>query len=617
MWTVIAQSKIYQNRNYSYQVKIFQDVTGDADDIIEFRLIDEMKLIRGSSQPKNAPVNLIPTSIDIQILDINLLITKKMQGLPEKKFQAIVYRNGEVFFRGNILNMLQKRNFVSSMAVVPFKIYDGVTRLKDYDDLSILPETTTSLAELIRQVINTLGLELNYKFYMNLYPTPHSAGIAPASSVGLKLVDVVNQDSNITYYDILEKLLRQFALSLYQENGTWILRQDISLNSTGTAVSNMNYVTGVVTETSEIAVQDISRDDIQYSPQLLYLDPVTKLILRVESISPKKDAGDIGWKNEHFREGSRGWTVEANTTVEFQNESMRFFNSLTSGRVYQTTTHQFSPDEIPVIKFVCLSSRYMTALIDEGSYPFVSVKYRNDLNIDFWLKEDGTWQQSTPNYFVAYQERRYIENVSNYEYIPGYNTVILEKEIEAPITLDMGAGYITVYLHGGGIPNHNQPYELTAQHILCSVRRKCSDDDITTTADSLDVTSSINQEQELIINFPMHDDDPFITPALYNLYDGSKTRLWMPENKSFLEYLSQELLRYMTHNIEVLDLKVIPYSQYSFTALKKGNLTGTEMYYLPIYEEVKLVADDRRFIMAERTRKSLTIKTTKEYVVSV
>lgn len=617
MWNMIAFSKIYYNLNYSYQVKIFQDMDGDTDDPVEFQILNEMKLVRGSSSPKNEFVYFIPTYIEIQILDMDMILTKKIQALSEKKVQAIIYRNNEIFFRGNIISLLQKRNFISSSSVVPFKIYDGISRLRDFDDLSVLPDTTMSMGEFVRQIINKLELELDYKFYLNMYPTPHNVAIAPVASVGLKLIDIVNQDSNITYYDILEKLLKQFALSLFQENGTWIIRQDISLNHIGTAVSNMNYSTGIITETSVIPVQNISDENLQYSPQLLFLDPITKLILRVESKSPKKDAGDIGWKNEHFREGSRGWTVEPNTIVEFNNESMRFFNSLTSGRVYQTTTHQFSPAEIPIIKFVCLTSRFMTSAIDEGSYPFVSVKYRNDLDIDFWLKEDGTWQQSTPNYFVAYQERRYIENISNYEYIQGYNTVILEREIEAPITLDMGYGYITVYLYGGGIPNYNHPYEITAQHILSSVRRKCSDDNISTTADSLDVTSSISQENELIVNLPMHDEDPFITPALYNLYDGSKTRLWMPENKSLLEYLSQELIRYMTHNIEVLDVKLIPNNQYDFTTLKKGDLTGSEMYYLPVYEEAKLLADDRRFILAERTRKSLTIKTTKEYIVSV
>lgn len=616
MFRVIAQSQLYQILNNSYQVKIYQDLDA-AEDVVTFRIAGDIRLTRGSSTAKNELINILPTAVDFTILDINAWLIQKMQGQLESKFQAIIYKNGSIYFKGNLLNMLNKRTFTSTAQKVPLKIYDGLTRLKDYKDLSSLPGSITSIAEFVRQILNMLGFNINIKFYMNMYPAPHNSGTAPASSVGAKLVDVINQDSNLSYYDILEKILKQFALTIYLEEGLWIIRQDISLNNTGTAVSLVNYSTGEVTELGEIAVQEFALDDLQYSPQSYYLEPVTKLVLRVESKSPKADAGDIGWINEHFREGSRGWTVEPNTTVEFQNESMRFFNTLTSGRVYQTSTHQFSPDEIPVIKFVCLSSRYMQNLIDEGAYPFISVKYVNDLNVVFWLKEDGTWIESaTPNYFVAIQERRFIQNVSINTYIPGYNTVIIEKEIEAPITLNMGFGYITVYLHGGGIPVYNQPYELTAQHVLASVRRKSSDDEIVKTAESLDVTSSISTKNELIVTLPMHDEDPFITPSLYNLYDGSKTRYWMPANKSLLEYLSQELLRYMTHYIEVLDFKLIPNVNFNFTYLKKGSLTGSEKYYLPVYEEHNLIANNRRIVVVERTKKTLTIKTTKEYIIS-
>ena len=392
-YRLIAESKIYSNLQDNYQVKIYEDLQ-ILDDPMSFRIIGDIKLRRGNSSPKNEVEYFAPTQVEFSILDEGLWLTNKMQGKPERNFQAVLLKNSSVFFKGNLLNLYNKRIFTSEDGKVNLKIYDGVTRLKDYSDISLLPDGITNIGNIIKSILNQLELGLNIKMYMNMCPTPHTSGVAPAAAIGAKITDFVNQDSNINYYTLLEKILKQFSLTLFQEGGLWICRQDISLNSTGTIVSSINSSSGAITETTETALQTFSVDNLQFAPQAFTLDSVSKIILKVESRSPKTDTGDIGWKNDHFREGSRGWTVEPNTTVQFNNESLRIFNSLTSGRVYQTTTYQFSPAEIPVIKFLCLSCRYMQNIQDEGSYPFVSVRFVNDDTSEFWLNPDGSWTET-------------------------------------------------------------------------------------------------------------------------------------------------------------------------------------------------------------------------------
>ena len=188
------------------------------------------------------------------------------------------------------------------------------------------------------------------------------------------------------------------------------------------------------------------------------------------------------------------------------------------------------------------------------------------------------------------------------------------KELDITFTVPAAAGNIKIILYPGAGPSvNNYPFEISAHHNYYVVERPQTIlSTIVTPRQTLIKSELATVNSEYTREVPYHDFNPYSGVSLWRMdqYDPdppayTRTGIWYPSNKLLLELITYEMVRFNQY-VSGFDFNFLPGKSIEFINLFAGDLLdeGSDHYYLPVYEETDLLADDQKICCASaRTKK--------------
>lgn len=661
-WTLIAQTPAYEKLNGAFQLFIYYDST-DSFTVRTMKLLSkDFGLKRGSSSGKDKFDYITNTQIDFTLGDRDRWLTNLMQGKDDSKFQGVLKKDGAVFFKGNITAVLEKYDFSVDSSPIKLKLYDGLTRLQGFTDLSVLPSGLTRLGQALWNILDLVGFSLDIYAYMNSYSYSDTK---PIYYTAINMDDYTKIDSNQSVYDVLLSICKEYDFNLFQMEGYWRVRQNCSMipgNGTTTGAIRQLVQDGSVTTDANRynPVHAFSRSDLQTKPKGTYASGLKKFLFNVKvlprevytaaGVSAISFYEDLAWVNGDFKLGLNGWTTVSGTPVA--NESSIIIPS--GGEIKQQSGLAYSyattnPDaDYTRVKFSISCIRWTESnsdAISGVSNKLFRIEYVDTGGNHFYLKNEvsgtlgsddvySTWLTALDNNSIFYldvpafrfwDKQNSVWNYKNYSYATYEGEFLI---IPGSPTTD---GYYIIHLYGGAALTYNKPYEISAQHnyfILSREKQEStypSENPLTTTnPTSILIGGSIDNDGNTAkVDIPFHDEDPFNMFSSWNWYGSSpvvkeKTISWNLDGfgaYGLLELIARKTLRFNSKALDVRDVKFGPGRNVKYTELPAADLDGSgTKYYLPIYEDTKLIDDDSRFILIEHVEGTPAIFLNKEYV---
>jgi len=618
-WYKIITTPIYDYGQGQVYIDVYESFeTGEfVPSAQTFELTSKLiRLKRGKPSGKGKHnLNIINTKAEFALIDEGGWITDRFNAKNDDKFYVDIFKNGALYFKGFANLYLTKYEFLKSKYVTKFTAYDGLKRLETFTDLTQLPTGIARLSEVLRTILNTLGFDLNIGIYMNNYPSPAETTPKPVYDIGVKVSDFVPTLKDANYYNVLKSICKMFDLSVYQELGKWILRQNHSFDSGLTAFTyeEINYGTGVVTKTTKTLSDiknTITTNDMAIKPKRFFVDPINKLTFKINNNNSKENYASVNWDNPNFYAGSSGWIKSGTIDTDYTGESV-ILKQTGSGWIYQkqrTDGWGIGTDLKITIKFSAARYRTTETLINGN---FFAIYYIADTTDEYYYDPaTSTWKAvSGPNYWWTYD----ILNDSGTE-LEQNDYYSITKDITISISDDIillaGVGEFQIRLQGGPAIVHNYPYEYGAQFTEVNVRKLTTAARAVSNINSFSYTlkeTGANEYNRTEITLPFHDLDIFAY-SLYNKKDDSRTVYWYPDTtKSLLEQVGRGILNFNSQVMEACDIVLLPGTTFDFTKLAYINLTGTDKYYLPVYSDEDIIRDIRRYILIHHKNQSLPV----------
>jgi len=540
--------------------------------------------------------------------------------------KGIIYQNSTAIFTGLVTAQLQKTPFTESLNLVTVTIYDGITRLKEYDDITALPSGKASLTDIFRGILDSLGYYLYIDVYMNVYPYPSSGSKAP-DLIGIELADFFAIKEDLTYYDILEYICKTLQFSFFQENNVWVFQHLTSM--AGSPKKTRIDLAGSTTYSTSSVETTFALEDVAYRPPKFNVPKIDTILIKV----PAVDAGNykqesikrrenLLWLNPLFKEGSTGWTVSGTATFKTNSVQVQ-----PGSLVFQMSEAIDSGQKVEVL----LNATMIHYMIDDKDAvfwtPLFSIWCYEDTDplsvARYWNFSTQTWEVFyDPNviYYAGSIDPRREDPSGAYieEYVSRNFEVTAEFTIPAFPTVQRGR--IEVHLAGGATPNQTKPFNISAQHNYAILRLKYTNDVEKVAPQYLRVeastSASMNKVQE--IEIPFHDEDAYVRLHFWNMYNSLKTVNWYPDIAPLLDRLSIDTLRFNYDTKNGLDLVYLHTKEMKMINLHRSSIAGDgTLNYLPVFKEWDLLKGRRRFILIEHNKNtSITVNSDMEYVFS-
>ena len=622
-WKQFGVTNTYEHSNDSYYIKLFKDTTATLSTTYNIKIISNPILKRGNANTKERKAGIMATEILFSIKDNGRTISELLANGEDGEFKATVYKNGSIFFVGNLLLLTTKRETTLNNPVINLKIYDGLSRLKQFTDFSSFSTDLLRVTKILCSILNTLDFEMDIHIYQNVYKGNETASetILPVATNYARLTDYIFDKSNPSYFTVVEKMYNQFFWQIFQEDGVWIVRQVPSFSSSvrKTRIDYKNCSSSggtAVTVTHPLSSDDLLKKALSFD---------SKKITRVIAVSPCYSAltlprlfeKTLAWLNGDFKHGATGWNAGSSSPT-YNNGWVEISGA---DSIYQESGTLTASQNIEInIKGV--SVRVVQDATEVFNDAIVRIMYIDPATpTTYFLDEDGTWT-TTPTH--GYWHTTWLNGVIlNGVYLDEYSHGTLDVNIN--VAVPSVAGYLRIELRGPQYASHGFPREVTLFN-NCDVIIALDGDTAETIPSSLLVTAAISSdvEREMNIEIPFVDMDPYNTSLWYSKWNTTtlileyfKVYEWETPitTMQMCEYIAKALLL-LHQNNHSIDAKLLPGNSASFNNLIYGDLDGEGVkYYLPVFEESDLIADVRRFVILEHTASSDTVVTTNQYAM--
>lgn len=222
----------FLKRDYAGEVEQMY-LTGDCV-VITYGAVDESELqpIKSSQ----ADITILCTSSDS---DYSELYT-----LDPAMYQVVIYEDESAIWRGYLATGEYRQPLAKVPYTVRFRVNDGLAVLKSKPYLEDNGERYTddiSVSALMRKLLSPISDNVDIWHYNLIYANQPSPTF-DIISISQEAIYLALGD-DVTYYDVLEAVLKNFGVQLLQQEGVWVIR---SLDTLATAVnSNLVKVTSL------------------------------------------------------------------------------------------------------------------------------------------------------------------------------------------------------------------------------------------------------------------------------------------------------------------------------------------------------------------------------------
>ena len=135
-WELIAQTGTKTQLKDTWQFKLYQDLGSPPGSVETLILQDDFKLRRGNPSARNKFQRILNTTIDFDIWDQDQFLIDTLRSAPEYEFKGVILKNSSTFYAGYVTLMLSKLLYKRADTEISLKLYDGLNRLKDFEDLT-------------------------------------------------------------------------------------------------------------------------------------------------------------------------------------------------------------------------------------------------------------------------------------------------------------------------------------------------------------------------------------------------------------------------------------------------------------------------------------------------
>ena len=637
-WHKIAQTASLVQLHDTYKLELYQELSSAPGSVETLIIQNDFKLRRGNPSAKNKFQRILNTTIDFNVWDVSKYLIDVLRSAPEYEFKGIILKNSATFYAGYVTLLLDNLYYKRSNIEVGIKLYDGLNRLKEFTDLTDIGTGLVSLKEIVRTIFNALNLNLDISAYQNIF-TGSDENDPDARALWLeyfKIEDLINTlGNNASYYDVLTFLANLFDWNIFQENGIWVLRQNASIKHVAVAATDgiwredVEYDTGNYQSTKVDLDNAMDDTDLQVDPISFEYQKLDQVEITVPSYLPEgipqfDEATEEPWLNPFFREGSRGWTTDAGTP-EYRDDAAYLdpteqisqqYTGFTSGEKFRLKL------SVSAIRMVLDAGDVLLQWYDN---PLAKIVYYGSVNTYYLGYASGeylVWNTTNNNNKIWGFPMAGMPTAGTYKKI--YNRQTLE--LDAEITLPAEAGDLEIQLFGGGTASgNNYPYEQGAIHHFCIVEKVEDSTGLPTSVpDRLIHRAYIADAKEIQkINLPFADYNPFngatiwyleetTAPAAVNYYRAYD---WSPDNGTLIENIAERIIK-QNRSRRGFDLLLLPGVALRFINLIEADFEdeSATYYYLPVFEETRLIADHKRFVLLEHNYDSPTITTKHEFI---
>lgn len=157
--------------------------------------------------------------------------------LDPEQYQVVIYEDGRLIWRGYLATGSYQQPLSKPPYPVRLRANDGLAVLKAMPYLNSDGDRFSehkSISELFISLLSPISDSVNVWNYTLLRPGQTSATFDILSISDASIYDVLGTETP-TYYDVLEAVLSNFGVQLFQQNGTWVVR---SLDALANAASN-------------------------------------------------------------------------------------------------------------------------------------------------------------------------------------------------------------------------------------------------------------------------------------------------------------------------------------------------------------------------------------------
>jgi|GEM_PF-5432843 len=337
-WTLFASVSSTSALYDSWTAEIYKNTTSTLT-TRTYTLLSDMKLTRGSASRKDKFGGFTFTAVTFTLRDYQHTLFDTLSGADDSEFKAIIKKNGSVFFVGNVVLMTSKKDVTLKNSPIQIKVYDGLKRLKNFDDFSALVGLKRKINEVLYDMLGSVGFGIDIHLYSRIWKGSTSAGSEfPGESQLLYFEDYLSANPTATYYDILDYLTKQLNLEIFQASGVWVVRQIVSINFvTATATDGITKVvidgaTGHVTKSVVSLNQAITSSDLAGKPvtyqgnkyeRISYANKYNEVrrIGMFELYSFDDTKQNQFWENPQFEKDRLGWTTVSGSP-KFKNKSL-------------------------------------------------------------------------------------------------------------------------------------------------------------------------------------------------------------------------------------------------------------------------------------------------------
>lgn len=199
--------------------------------------------------------------IDLKVTDSFNLDT--LQFDDERKFLIKIYRDATHEFSGWIIPNYSSQAYEdTSITTITIQAKDSINRLRDIpfvDEHPLLFSHKQSVSSIISQSLRNIGYNLDLDIYYNKYEDGmlKTSSDCPLSQLFVNIRSFKDKEDWISYYEVIQKLLTDHDLRIFQANGRWIIVSPIELVDGSVSGRRFNYLgeqQSNVTLTSDINI---------------------------------------------------------------------------------------------------------------------------------------------------------------------------------------------------------------------------------------------------------------------------------------------------------------------------------------------------------------------------
>jgi len=622
LWKKFGMANLSGNDgDYKFELYVY---TSDPITESAFKIIKDVKERIGSTTKKKATNYFAPRRLEFSIIDTADAIFNILVNYDSNNIYGKVTKNSVDYFYGKVSLDLNKFSFLEDKKQLKMSIYDGISKLKEYEDFSIF-SSIESIGDLFYKILAKLGFSLNVLFYWYAYKAPDK----PSTYIGIPIAQLVRTGAIKNYYELLELIAKSFDFTIFQEGACWKVRQNYGMVS-GTIRREEITSAGALSSTTVSLTYSLSDSYLAKKSIKGNLRTYNKIAVKMDYLE-KRIVNPLGWLNENF-EDTTGWVIDP-AYAEWSLNALKAKSIDYTYSIYAIAAQSISVDPNTPIKldFNVTTIRMILSPGDAIRALFFAVKYEvydsgasliGTYYLEFDLNGNITgWGTTAPS--LSYFQSIYRRDILGHAYGSGaymkeYDVANFSDILETATPTPSGAvsGKLTVYLYGGGKLYQSisdYPAQEMTQWNKFNVIQKTDGQIQPNSSNYIIEASSGSEYQKIKVQTNIKENDPHNEVCLYYNNSGIWEKMngtFLPDSKEILEILAERLFLFNFECDHYYDLRLLPGYNPNFNNL----INYKPKYYLIVYKERSMKFGDGRYIIIKHEPSATTPTIKKEYI---